>query len=50
MDQPHCQIDDTCAHNEQVFSTFVTTQQSPISQFNSLCNEFVSMFVYNSKY
>ena len=42
----------TCVYNGQVFCTVVMTRQSypPISQFNSLCNEFMSvwsMFVYN---
>jgi len=50
----YCKIGDTCVDSGHVFYTrYVITRQSnpPISQFNSLCNWFTSlwsMFVYNN--
>ena len=48
----HYKLGVSCVYNEHVLYSVVITWKSnpPISQFNSLCNEFTSvwsMFLYN---
>jgi len=49
----HYKIGDRCVYNGQVFYVVITRQSNlSISQFNSPCNEFISVwsiFVYNTQ-